>query len=85
MLAVPAARFSGSLSQLAPRAPSSPASKIGIAHTRAPPAQVAIAAFRLALSNGWTLSELDPRKLFSKGDDAAPPAAVEAEPARLSP
>ena len=40
---------------------------------------MAIAAFRLALSNGWSLSELDPRKLFSKGDDAAPPAATEAE------
>ena len=41
---------------------------------------VAIAAFRLALSNGWTISELDPRKLFSKGDDdEAAPAAATAE------
>lgn len=45
---------------------------------------VAIAAFRLALSNGWTLSELDPRKLFSKGGgDAAP--APPAEGAAESP
>ena len=44
---------------------------------------VAIAAFRLALSNGWTIGELDPRKLFSKGDDgeAAPATAAEAEAA----
>ena len=44
---------------------------------------VAIAAFRLALSNGWTIGELDPRKLFSKGDDgeAAPAAEAEAAPA----
>ena len=41
---------------------------------------MAIAAFRLALSNGWTISELDPRKLFSKGDDdEAAPAAATAE------
>ena len=44
---------------------------------------VAIAAFRLALSNGWTIGELDPRKLVSKGDDgeASPATAAEAEAA----
>ena len=48
---------------------------------------VAIAAFRLALSNGWTIGELDPRKLFSKGDDdeAVPATTAEAEAEAAAP
>jgi len=32
-------------------------------------ATLALATYRIAVSNGWTLAELDPRRLFEKGEE----------------